>query len=94
MLLLHAKGHLQHGMKSLTGCCARAGAALVPVFCFGQTDMFHWAKLGPPLIPQWLAERIARAIKFLPLLMWGAWGSPVPRKVCLPASAALPGWHL
>ena len=53
----------------------------MPVFCFGQTDMYHWVKLGPPLLPQALTERIARTIKFLPLLMYGAWGTPVPRKV-------------
>lgn len=55
----------------------------MPVFCFGQTDMFHWVKLGPPVVPRWLTERIARTIKFLPLLMYGTWGTPVPRKVCL-----------
>ena len=58
-----------------------AGAPLVPVFCFGQTDMYHWVKLGPPLLSQSLTERIARTIKFLPLFMYGAWGTPVPRKV-------------
>ena len=53
----------------------------MPVFCFGQTDMYHWVKLGPPLLSQSLTERIARTIKFLPLFMYGAWGTPVPRKV-------------
>ena len=60
------------------GC---AGSPLVPVFCFGQTDTYHWVRLGPPLLPQWLALAIARKLRFLPLIMLGSWGSLVPRKV-------------
>lgn len=58
-----------------------AGAPLVPVFVFGQTDAYGWMKLGPPAVPQELAERLARAIGFLPLFMYGVWGTPLPRKV-------------
>lgn len=53
----------------------------MPVFVFGQTDAYGWAKLGPPAVPQELAERLARAIGFLPLFMYGVWGTPLPRKV-------------
>ena len=34
----------------------------MPVFAFGQTRAFHWFKFGPPIVPQWLAEIIARRI--------------------------------
>ncbi|KAK9903458.1 hypothetical protein WJX75_006146 [Coccomyxa subellipsoidea] len=57
------------------------GAPLVPVFVFGQTDAYGWMKLGPRAVPQELAERLARAIGFLPLFMYGVWGTPLPRKV-------------
>ena len=60
----------------------------MPVFCFGQTDMYHWVKMGAPVIPQWLTERIARTIGFLPLFMYGIWGTFVPRKVRCPNWAA------
>jgi 2-acylglycerol O-acyltransferase 2 len=65
-----------------------AGAALVPVFVFGQTDMYSWVKLGPPFLPEWLTQRIARAIGFLPLLMYGVLGTALPHKVraCICAS--------
>lgn len=58
-----------------------AGAPLVPVFVFGQTDAYSWVKLGPPFFPQGLTQQIARSIGFLPLLMSGVWGTPVPHKV-------------
>ena len=65
------------------GACMCAGAPLVPVFVFGQSAAYSWVKLGPPFLPQWLAQRIARAIGFLPLLMYGVWGSPLPHPVRL-----------
>ena len=71
-------------MKRVVRPMQCAGAPLVPVFCFGQTDMYHWVKMGAPVIPQWLTERIARTIGFLPLFMYGAWGTFVPRKVRQP----------
>lgn len=58
----------------------------MPVFVFGQTDAYGWLKLGPPAVPQDLTERLARAIGFLPLFMYGRWGTPLPRKVCLPTN--------
>ena len=56
----------------------RHGAALVPAFAFGQSEMFHWRRPGPPLVPTWLVERISRAIGCAPLLLWGRWGLPIP----------------
>lgn len=101
----------------------------MPVFAFGQTRAFHWYKFGPPIVPQWLAETIARRIGalqpakllawqkgtvkllivfmyaavhsalltacreaydlargnavpgFLPIMVWGRWGLPMPFRV-------------
>ena len=62
----------------------RHGAALVPAFAFGQSEMFHWRRPGPPLVPTWVVERISRAIGCAPLLLWGRWGLPIPCPVsCL-----------
>ena len=58
-----------------------AGAALVPVFAFGQTATYSWLKPGPPVLPaRWVAA-FARTIGFMPLLVWGEAFSPCPRQV-------------
>ena len=43
--------------------------------------MYTWAKLGPPIIPDALCTRIARAIGFLPVCIYGVWGSLLTHKV-------------
>jgi hypothetical protein len=60
-----------------------AGAPVVPIFCFGQTDAYSFALAGPPLMPRRVAARLARALRFWPMLMWGVGGSPLPHRVKL-----------
>jgi len=54
----------------------RAGAALLPAFCLGQTALFRWTH--PPLLPRPALERLARAIGFMPLWAHNGWGAPLP----------------
>ena len=57
------------------------GADLVPVFAFGQSSIFGYARPGPPLFPRGTARLLSRALGFAPMLFWGRWGLPVPYAV-------------
>lgn len=54
------------------------GASLVPVYAFGETDMYHTSDRFMEL-RKWLMKHCRVAIP----LFWGRWGSPVPYPVTL-----------
>eukprot|EP01018_Ginkgo_biloba_P011477 Gb_36762 [translate_table: standard] len=49
------------------------GCPLVPVFCFGQTETYRWWKAKAKLY-----HCVARAMRVIPLIYWGRFGSPIP----------------
>jgi len=61
------------------------GAPLVPVFAFGQSDLYSYIRpffdYPKGLVPPAVWARFVRTIRFVPMLVWGWWGTPMPKRV-------------
>uniref|UniRef100_A0A7S0VKA2 Acyltransferase n=1 Tax=Polytomella parva TaxID=51329 RepID=A0A7S0VKA2_9CHLO len=66
--------------KGFIRLAIRNGAPVVPIFAFGQTRTYSWARLGPPIVPQSLVDRLSRLIGAVPIFMYGLYGTPLPHR--------------
>jgi len=52
----------------------------VPCYCFGQNEVYRFLRIWPPFLPLWMYDRVVRSLLFCPMVIYGHWGTPIPRK--------------
>ena len=69
----------------------QTGAALVPAYTFGQSRTYGYWRLGPPIVPKFVADWIGKTFAFAPIVFWGKWCTPIPsqRRRSTPSSVNL-----
>lgn len=60
------------------------GVPLVPVFAFGQSNLYGYIRLffdfPRGVVPRSAWARFTRRIGFVPMFVWGRWGTAIPRR--------------
>lgn len=89
--------HCAHYLQGFVRMAIQHGAALVPIFAFGQAASFTWYRPGPPYVPRKLVEWVSRKAGALlfsmhgrsqrphccsALLMMSSSSLPVPVQLC------------
>lgn len=41
---------------------------------------YNFWKVGPPVLPNWIVRRFSKVMGFAPIIFWGRWGTPLPRR--------------
>lgn len=60
----------------------QTGADLVPAFAFRQRETFTYYRLGPPLVPKRVANKLTKMLGMVPLVFGGRFAiSPMPKQV-------------
>jgi len=59
------------------------GAKLIPAYTFGQSRTYGYWRLGPPIVPRFVADWIGRTFSFAPIIFWGKFCTPIPYATAL-----------
>ena len=59
------------------------GAKLIPAYTFGQSRTYGYWRLGPPIVPKFVADWIGKTFSFAPIIFWGKFCTPIPYATAL-----------
>lgn len=61
--------------------CIEPGSAAQLTVCINEYMHCRWYRPGPPFVSTAVVQWIRKRLGYVPLLMWGRWGTFVPHKV-------------